>query len=149
MAKEQVNISATQQLREAIPIILQEKFSDGATFEQLWNELFLDKKLVKVMINSKKKKRLGLLQGLTNRIKDNKEENITIIKKEDGKNYYVYFDNSIEKITILTENFIKSIQVIDFKTDSNLTKEKEDIVKKHMSAVEKLTKINNELKTVN
>lgn len=149
MVKDQVNMSATQQLREAIPIILQEKFSEGATFEQLWDELFLDKKLAKVMINSEKQKRLGLLQGLTNRIKDNKEENITIIKKEDGKNYYVYFDNSIEKITIITENFLKSIQAIDFKSDSNLTKEKEDIVKKHVSVVEKLTKINNELKTVN
>lgn len=145
MAKEQVNMSATQQLREAIPKILQEKFSEGANFEQLWEELYKDKKLAKLMINSKKQKRLGLLQGLTNRIKDNKEENIAIIKKEDGKNYYIYYDNSIEKLAKVTENYLQTTKGVDTTKDSELTKEKEILLKEHLELTKKLEKVNAKL----
>lgn len=42
---------------------------DGATFEELWDELLKDKELWELMVNDKGEKRLGLLQGLTTRIK--------------------------------------------------------------------------------
>ena len=127
MGKKSEKISDTQLMRQAIPSILKGKFENGATFEELWNELYKDKKLAKIMLNSKKEKRLGLLQGLTNRIKADKEENIAIIRKEDGKNYYIYFDNSIEKLCKITENYLQTIKSIDTSKDSKLTKEKEEI----------------------
>ena len=147
MAKEQINSSATQQLREVIPKILQENFSEGATFEELWDELFTDKKLAKVMLNSKKQKRLGLLQGLTNRIKSNKEENIAIIKKEDGKNYYVFYDNSIDKLTKLTSNYLNTIQNITVDEETKITKTKEKLIKEHQELTNKLMELNNKLTT--
>lgn len=149
MTKQVKKISDTQMLRQGIPLVLKEKYKDGATFEELWEALYKDKKLAKIMINSRKEKRLGLLQGLSNRIKDDKEDNLMLVKKDDGKNYFVYCNNSIEKLTKLTENFIKTAEMVDFKADSNLTKVKEELINKHISAVVNLSKINNELIGVN
>lgn len=142
MAKLVEKVSDTQMMRQEIPIVLKEKFKDGATFEELWETLFKDKKLAKVMINSKKEKRLGLLQGLSNRIKDGKEDNLMIIKNEDGKNYFVYFDNSLEKQIKLTENYVSSIKNIEFDKDTKLEKVKEDLLKEQNDLIKKLEKVN-------
>lgn len=142
MAKTIEKISDTQQMRQAIPPILKEKFPNGAIFEELWEELFKDKKMAKIMINKDKKPRLGLLQGLSNRIKDGKEDNLMIIKKEDSKNYIVYFDNSLEKQTKLTENYVSAIKNIEFDKDTKLTKEKEDLLKEQNDLIKKLEEVN-------
>ncbi|MGY3704950.1 hypothetical protein BW731_02145 [Vagococcus martis] len=76
MVKKEV--STTEMIREKLPVILKDKFKDGATFDLLWDELYKDKSLKKVMINKNGEKRLGLLQGLSNRIKANKEENLML-----------------------------------------------------------------------
>lgn len=142
MAKTIEKISDTQVMRQAIPPILKEKFSNGATFEQLWEELFKDKKMAKIMINKDKKPRLGLLQGLSNRIKDGKENNLMLVKKEDGKNYFIYYDNSLEKLTKLTENYLSSIKTITFDKDTKLEKGKEDLLKEQNILIKKLEEVN-------
>lgn len=81
MEKEVIKLSATEMMRQTIPTLLKEQFEDGATFDELWNELLKDKDLCKLMVNEDSKPRYGLLQGLTNRIKRNKEDNIMLIKK--------------------------------------------------------------------
>ncbi|MGY3766631.1 hypothetical protein ACWOAH_08920 [Vagococcus vulneris] len=138
-------VSDTQMLRQAIPLILKEKFKEGATFEELWAELFKDKKLAKVMINTDKKPRLGLLQGLSNRIKDGKEENLMLVKKEDGKNYFMYFDNSLEKQVKLTQNYLSSFRNINFDKETKLDKNKEDLLKEQIELLKKLEEINKKL----
>ncbi|HCM89241.1 MULTISPECIES: hypothetical protein [Vagococcus] len=145
MTKQEKKLSATAMMRQAIPPILKEKFKDGATFDELWNELLKDKELGKLMINCDKKPRYGLLQGLTNRIKDNKEENISLIKKSDGKNYYIYYDNTIQKITKLTENYLSSITTITLDEETKLTKETEKLLKEHQSLIKKLNNLNQNL----
>lgn len=145
MTKQENKLSATAMMRQAIPTILKEKFKDGATFDELWNELLKDKELGKLMINCDKKPRYGLLQGLTNRIKDNKEENISLIKKSDGKNYYIYYDNTIQKITKLTENYLSSITTITLDEETKLTKEAEKLLKEHKSLIKKLNDLNQNL----
>lgn len=142
MAKTVEKISDTQQMRQAIPIILKEKFPKGATFEELWEELFKDKKMAKIMINKDKKPRLGLLQGLSNRIKDGKEDNLMVIKREDGKNYFIYYDNSLEKLTKLTENYVSSVKNITFDKDTKLEKGKEDLLKEQNILIKKLEEVN-------
>ncbi|HCM89007.1 MULTISPECIES: hypothetical protein [Vagococcus] len=145
MNKTVEKISDTQMMRCVLPVILKEKFPKGATFEELWDELFKDKKLAKVMINSKKEKRLGLLQGLSNRIKDGKEENLMIIKKEDGKNYFMYFDDSLEKQIKLTENYLSSVKNINFDKDTKFEKVKEDLLKEQKTLIKKLEEVNQKL----
>lgn len=145
MTKQENKLSATAMMRQAIPTILKENYRDGATFDKLWNELLKDKELGKLMVNNNKKPRYGLLQGLTNRIKSNKEENITIIKKENGKNYYIYFDNSIEKLTKLTSTYLDSIQNITIDEGTKLTKTKEKLLKEHQELTNKLIELNNKL----
>ncbi|OPF88781.1 hypothetical protein BW731_11680 [Vagococcus martis] len=83
-------ISATELIREKLPVILKSKFEDGATFDVLWDELYKDKSLKKVMINENGEKRLGLLQGLSNRIKANKEDNLMIVKKRMEKIIFTF-----------------------------------------------------------
>ncbi|MGY3705034.1 hypothetical protein BW731_02240 [Vagococcus martis] len=105
-------VSATELIREKLPVILKSKFEDGATFDELWNELYKDKSLKKVMVNEEGVKRLGLLQGLSNRIKANKEDNIMMVKKADGKNYFYYYDNTFEKLEKLTKIYVDSVHEI-------------------------------------
>lgn len=142
MTKTVEKVSDTQLMRQAIPLTLKSKFKDGATFEELWEELYKDKKLAKVMINKDKKPRLGLLQGLSNRIKDNKENNLMIIKKDDGKNYFIYYDNSLEKQIKLTENYLSSIKNIEFDKDTKLEKVKEDLLREQNTLIKKLEEVN-------
>lgn len=149
MAKQVEKISDTQQMRQEIPLILKKKFKDGARFEELWEELFKDKEMAKIMINKDKKPRLGLLQGLNNRIKDGKENNLMIIKKDDGKNYFLYYDNSLEKQTKLTENYLSSIKNITFDKDSKLEKEKEDLLKEQNILIKKLEEVNKKISKLN
>lgn len=146
MTKTVGKISDTQMMRCVLPVILKEKFPKGATFEALWEELCKDKKLAIVMINSKKEKRLGLLQGLSNRIKDGKEENLMIIKKEDGKNYFMYFDDSLEKQIKLTENYLSSVKNINFDKDTKFEKVREDLLKEQKTLIKKLEEVNKKLK---
>lgn len=147
MVKQENKLSATAMMRQAIPTILKENYKDGATFEELWNELLKDKNLGKLMVNNDKKPRYGLLQGLTNRIKSNKEENICIIKKSDGKNYYIFYDNSIEKLSKLTNTYLESIQNITIDKETKLTKTKEKILKEHNELTKQLMKLNQKLVT--
>ena len=148
MTKQEKVLSATAMMRQEIPNILKERYKDGSTFEELWNALYEDKELAKVMKNKENKPRYGLLQGLTNRIKDNKEENIALIKKEDGKNYYIYFNNSTEKLVKLTGNYLSSIEHIDTSQDTTLNKSKEKLLKEQQDLIEQLIKINNKLAKV-
>lgn len=148
MTKQDNTLSATAMMRQEIPNILKDKYKDGATFEELWNALYEDKELAKVMLNNDKKPRYGLLQGLTNRIKANKENNIAIIKKDDGKNYYIYFDNSIEQLVKVTDNYLSTIEDINTNEDTTLTETKEKFLKEHQKLLKELTKINNNLAKV-
>ncbi|MGL5684770.1 MAG: hypothetical protein ACRCXQ_03130 [Vagococcus fluvialis] len=145
MTKQENKLSATAMMRNTIPNILKEQFKNGATFDELWNELLKDKDLGKLMVNQDGKARLGLLQGLTNRIKANKESNICIVKKSDGKNYYMYYDNSIEKLTKLTSTYLDSIQNITINEGIKLTKTKEKILKEHIELTKQLMELNKEL----
>ena len=145
MTKQENKLSATAMMRQAIPPILKEKFKDGATFDELWNGLLKDKELGKLMVNKDGKARHGLLQGLTNRIKDNKEENIAIIKKADGKNYYIYYDNSVEKLTKLTDTYLDSIQNITINEETKLTKAKEKLLTEHQVLTKQLMELNQKL----
>lgn len=147
MTKQENRLSATMMMRQAIPPILKDKYKDGALFEELWNELLTDKDLGKLMVNSDKKPRYGLLQGLTNRIKASKEENITIIKKSDGKNYYIYYDNSIEKLVKLTDNYLSAVKSIEFDKDTKLEKGQENLLMEHNDLINKLEDVN--IKLVN
>lgn len=142
MTKQVEKVSDTQQMRQEIPLILKKKFKDGATFEELWEELFKDKKMAKIMLNKDKKPRFGLLQGLSNRIKDGKEDNLMLVRKEDGKNYFLYFDNALEKQTKLTENYVSSIKNIEFDKDTKLEKVKEDLLKEQNDLIKKLEEVN-------
>lgn len=148
MTKQEKVLSATAMMRQEIPNILKDKYKDGATFEELWNALYEDKELAKVMLNNDKKPRYGLLQGLTNRIKVNKENNIAIIKKDDGKNYYIYFDNSIEQLVKVTDNYLSTLKDINTNEDTTLTETKEKFLKEHQKLLKELTKINNNLANV-
>lgn len=110
-------------MRQVIPTILKEQFEDGATFDELWNELLKDKNLCKLMVSKDSKPRHGLLHGLTNRIKANKEDRIMLIKKEDGKNYYVYYNNSIDKLKTYTSVYINSIYAMKDNNEFDLDNE--------------------------
>ena len=81
------------------------------------------------MYTDDKRPRLGLLQGLSNRVKDGKEENMMMVKKEDGKNYFVYYDSSLDKQIKLTISYISSIKSIEFDKDTKFTEEKETLLK--------------------
>ena len=142
MTKTEKQLSATQQIRLELPTILKTKYSKGATFDELWEELVKNKKLAKVMLNKDKEPRLGLLQGLSNRIKDGKEENIIIIKKYDGKNYFMYYDNTLDKQTKLTENYLYSIKNIIFDKETKFSKEKQELIKEQNTLLKKLEAVN-------
>lgn len=145
MNKQTNKASATSLMRNAIPTVLKKQYKDGASFDELWNELLKNKDLSKVMINADNKPRYGILQGLTNRIKANKEENITIIKKNDGKNYYIYFNNSIEKLTKLTTNYLEMVNTISLDTLDNIDESKEKTLKEYKTLRNKLANVNQNL----
>lgn len=81
MTKQEKILSTTAMLRKKTTNILKEKYKDGVTFKVLWNALYQDKQLSKVMTNADNKPRYGLLQGPTNRIKDNKEKTLPLSKR--------------------------------------------------------------------
>ncbi|MCI0130045.1 hypothetical protein [Vagococcus sp. CY53-2] len=145
MAKTIKKVSDTQQLREALPSILKTIFKEGATFDELWEELSKNKKLAKIMYTDDKKPRIGLLQGLSNRVKDGKEENMMMVKKEDGKNYFVYYDSSLDKQIKLTTHYISSIKSIEFDKDTKFTEEKETLLKQQTNLIKKLEELNVQL----
>lgn len=138
MEKEVIKLSATAMMRQAIPTLLKEQFKDGATFEELWNELLKNKNLGKLMINSDKKSRYGLLQGLTNRIKENKEDNIMLIKKENGKNYYIYYNNSLDKLKKYTNIYTNSIYAMKENNEFDLDNEDAKKLEAYFNTLKKL-----------
>lgn len=141
MTKTIKKVSDTQQLRETLPSILKTTFKEGATFDELWEELSKNKKLAKIMYTDDKRPRLGLLQGLSNRVKDGKEENLMMVKKEDGKNYFVYYDSSLDKQIKLTISYISSIKSIEFDKDTKFTEEKETLLKQQTNLIKKLEEL--------
>lgn len=141
MTKTIKKVSDTQQLRETLPSILKTTFKEGATFDELWEELSKNKKLAKIMYTDDKRPRLGLLQGLSNRVKDGKEENLMMVKKEDGKNYFVYCDSSLDKQIKLTISYISSIKSIEFDKDTKFTEEKETLLKQQTNLIKKLEEL--------
>lgn len=141
MTKTIKKVSDTQQLRETLPSILKTTFKEGATFDELWEELLKNKKLAKIMYTDDKRPRLGLLQGLSNRVKDGKEENLMMVKKEDGKNYFVYYDSSLDKQIKLTISYISSIKSIEFDKDTKFTEEKETLLKQQTNLIKKLEEL--------
>lgn len=138
MEKEVIKLSATAMMRQAIPTLLKEQFKDGATFEELWNELLKNKNLGKLMINNDKKSRYGLLQGLTNRIKENKEDNIMLIKKENGKNYYIYYNNSLDKLKKYTNIYTNSIYIMKENNEFDLENEDAKKLEAYFNTLKKL-----------
>ncbi|MGX7013584.1 hypothetical protein [Vagococcus silagei] len=82
---------------------------------------------------------------LTNRIKANKEDNISIIKKDDGKNYYIYHNNSIEKLVKLTNNYLSSIKNININEDTTLTKSMDTLAKEQQKLIKRLNESNKNL----
>jgi len=138
MVKKEV--SATEMIREKLPVILKDKFKDGATFDLLWDELYKDKSLKKVMVNEDGEKRLGLLQGLSNRIKANKEDNIMMVKKEDGKNHFFYYDNTLDKLSKLTSIYVGSVHEIMGNSDVSVSNDDKNDIRLHefFSAINQL-----------
>lgn len=135
-------ISATAMIRGKLPVVLKNKFEDGATFDILWDELYKDKSLKKVMVNEDGEKRLGLLQGLSNRIKANKEDNIMMVKKEDGKNYFFYYDSTLDKLSKLTSIYVGSVHEIVTNSDVK------DLDKETSEKFEKYLKLTSELQSL-
>lgn len=70
---------------------------------------------------------------------------MTIIKKDDGKNYYLYFDNSIEKLTKLTTNYLAMIDAISLDNINDIDKDKEKSLKEYKILQNKLANINQKL----
>lgn len=70
---------------------------------------------------------------------------MTIIKKDDGKNYYLYFDNSIEKLTKLTTNYLAMIDAISLDNIDDIDKDKEKSLKEYKILQNKLANINQKL----
>lgn len=138
MEKEVINLSATAMMRKEIPNILKEQYKDGATFDELWKTLLENKELQKIMINKNKKARYGLLQGLTNRIKANKEDNIMLIKKDDGKNYYIYYNNSLDKLKKYTHIYTNSIYAMKENNEFDLDNEDAKKLEAYFNTLKKL-----------
>lgn len=115
--KKEVTIlekSPTQSMRlELNSILKKEEFKNGINFNNLWDELEKNTELKEMMYNEEGKKRLGLLQGLTNRINLNKEKNIQIIKKG-TESLFVYFSSDLDYLFKTTSFYLKTSSELDF-----------------------------------
>lgn len=115
-----LKLSATAQIKEAMEVILKKKENEGGlTFNDLWDKLEDNKELKKLMYNKENKKRVGILQGLSNRVKDGKIDNIKIIKKGNNS-VFIYFSNKLEYLSRLTKTYLEEVQNLDL---AKITKE--------------------------
>lgn len=112
------NTSATAIIRQLLPKILQEKeYKNGITAKKLWTRLEKEDNLKTQLYDKKGKKRLGIIAGLTTRVKNNKVANIKLVNK-DGQNVFIYYNNDLEYLISLTKNYIEQVQNLDLKAFS-------------------------------
>ncbi|WP_125566097.1 hypothetical protein [Companilactobacillus insicii] len=108
--------SATSILIERIPKILSRKTSEhGLTFDELWFQLERDKVASKYLRNDKNEKRLGLLQGISTRVKNGRISGITIIDTESGKKWFAVDDKLFVKMTEFKRHLdvLSSLKFVD------------------------------------
>lgn len=143
-------MSATVQIKSKLEIILKKKGNEnGLTFNEAWEKLEEDKELKKLMYNKENKKRVGLLQGISNRVKDNKIDNIKLIKKS-GKSVFIYFDNTLEYINLLTKNYLEDIQNLDLTTiTKNLPAKDANVFVSYENTLNALTDVNTDISMLN
>lgn len=81
--------SATAEVLAKLPKLLQEPpLNNGASLEDIWQVLEKDSSLSKVLVNEKGEKRLGILLGISTRIKAGRLPGLAIVKQNGQAKWY-------------------------------------------------------------
>lgn len=135
--------SATAMVLAKLPSVLTK---EGQSFQEVWDKLTEDKELAKVLTNEQQKPRLGVLQGISTRIKAHQIPGFAIIKDTDGALWFKV-DAGLDLYKQEVEKHIKLIQQLPFPeqapTDAKASRHAIDVeLEKIESELAKMAKAN-------
>lgn len=108
--------SATAAVLEKLPSVLNK---EGQRFQEVWDKLIKDKELAKVLVNEQQKPRLGVLQGISTRIKAHQIPGFEIIKDTDGSLWFKV-DAGLDLYHQEVQKHVKLIQQLPFPTNATI-----------------------------
>lgn len=106
----------------------------GATFEEIWQALEQDSSLSKQLVNTKGEKRLGVLQGISTRIKSGKLPGLAIVK-QNGKAKWYSSDSELDLWIRQIELFVNQAEQLSLPQKWQ-NKEQEKIATGLVSSIE-------------
>ncbi len=140
-------MSATTKVKMELKKLLNlEENSNGLTFKEVWEKLE-ETELKNELYNKKGEKRLGLLTGLSTRIKEGKVEGIKIIKNSENKIIYVSNNTQVEFLCTLTSRYLQEVNKLEVNKEK-LSKKQKEKMKIFKNNIIELETQNKELKKI-
>lgn len=121
----------TSRVRKEIPKILKEH-PEGLTFNELFDEL---KTRIEDLVDDDGKDRVGVLQGIINKLKTIPVENMRVEKKGSTV-YYFYVDGKLDELERVAKTFLDEVKNKSLLEYSILDFSKED--REHLKRYEEL-----------
>lgn len=138
--------TTTKVKEELIRLLNLEENSNGLTFTEVWEKLE-ETELKNELYNKKGKKRLGLLTGLSTRIKEGKIEGVKIIKNSENRVIYVSNNNQVDYLFTLTSRYLKEAKSLETRS-LKLSKKQKEQMEKFEENLQSLDQKNKEIKKI-
>ncbi|MBS0955638.1 hypothetical protein [Lactiplantibacillus plantarum] len=102
--------SATSNVIAALPLILRDK---PRTISDIWQYLIINDDLKQQLITKDGRRRIGILQGITTRIKAGKLSNFKLIKGNDGHTMIMYVGNDAYQRAKSAHQLLEELHVLN------------------------------------
>ncbi|WP_048000079.1 hypothetical protein [Lactiplantibacillus herbarum] len=109
-----MNESATAAVIKELPLILRDK---PRTQKDIWQYLLINDKLKQQLVTTTGKTRVGILQGITTRIKDGRLPEFKLIKSSDGHTKLAYIGNTAYQRANYVHQLLLSIKELGVADD--------------------------------
>ena len=102
--------SATANVIKALPLILKDK---PRTQTDIWQYLIINDELKKQLITTNGRPRIGILQGITTRIKDGRLPDFKLIKTSDGHTKIAFIGNTAFQRANYAHQLLEEFHALD------------------------------------
>lgn len=102
--------SATANVIKALPLILKDK---PRSQKDIWQYLIINNELKKQLITTDGRPRVGILQGITARVKDGRLPDFKLIKTPDGHTKIAFVGNMAFQRANYAHQLLEEVHVLD------------------------------------
>lgn len=102
--------SATANVIKALPLILKDK---PRSQKDIWQYLIINNELKKQLITTDGRPRVGILQGITTRVKDGRLPDFKLIKTSDGHTKIAFIGNTAFQRANYAHQLLEEVHALD------------------------------------